>query len=66
MCATNAEVPSFVSGLKRYTNRVCGRQLWYYDHVIRDESDYLTKAEYIENNAAKWVQDEYDMTEELR
>ncbi len=69
MCAANAEVPSFVSGLKRHTNRICGRQLWqksYYDHVIRDESDYLTKAEYIENNAAKWVQDEYYMTEELR
>ncbi|MBE6984716.1 MAG: hypothetical protein E7434_03720 [Ruminococcaceae bacterium] len=60
--ATDAVIPKFVSALKRYTNRQCGQQLWqksYYDHVIRDETDYLTKATYIENNAAKWAEDEY-------
>ena len=31
-------------------------RLWqksYYEHVIRDENDYLTKAEYIQNNPLK-------------
>ena len=44
-------VPSFVSSLKRYTNRVCGRPLWqasYYDHIIRDENDLLNHWSYIE------------------
>lgn len=36
--------------------------LWqnkFYDHIIRDEDDYLTKAQYIENNPAKWIEDKY-------
>ena len=31
--------------------------LWqksYYEHIIRDENDYITKAEYILNNPLKW------------
>ena len=31
----------------------------FYDHIIRDEDDYITKAQYIENNPAKWHEDEY-------
>ena len=36
--------------------------LWqtsFYDHVIRDEQDYIIRAEYIENNPARWAEDEY-------
>ncbi len=60
--ATNAIVPRFVSALKRFTNRSCAQSLWqksYYDHVIRDEADYLLKVTYIENNPSKWVEDCY-------
>ena len=60
--ATDAVIPKLVSSLKRFTNRRCGRTLWqksYYDHVIRDEADYITKAEYIENNPLRWTEDEY-------
>ncbi|MDR1797200.1 MAG: transposase [Clostridiales Family XIII bacterium] len=31
----------------------------YYDHVARDEKDYLRIAEYMENNPAKWELDAY-------
>lgn len=31
----------------------------FYDHIIRDEDDYLTKARYIEENPAKWSEDKY-------
>ena len=37
-------------------------QLWqrsYYDHIIRNEIDYLTKWDYIQNNIAEWTKDEY-------
>ena len=36
--------------------------LWqrgYYDHVIRDEADYLRIWEYIDQNPIKWEMDEY-------
>ena len=34
--------------------------LWqanYYDHIIRDETEYNNIAYYIENNPAKWNED---------
>lgn len=36
------------------------RKLWqrsYYEHIIRDEKDYLKIAEYIENNPLNWALD---------
>ena len=42
-----------------------GRKLWqrsYYDHVIRNEADYLRIWQYIDTNPAKWVEDEYYTT----
>ena len=55
--ATAAVIPRFVSPLKRYTNRTSGKQLWqtsYYDHIVRDEADFLKHLRYIEENPAKW------------
>ena len=60
--ATDAVIPRFVSALKRYTSRECRYELWqtsYYDHVIRDDRDYQVKWEYIANNPARWLEDEY-------
>lgn len=39
-----------------------GQKLWqpsFYDHIIRGESDYLTKWNYISTNPARWTEDEY-------
>ena len=39
-----------------------GNKLWqrsYYDHIIRDEKDYMEKRNYILTNPSKWVEDEY-------
>ena len=39
-----------------------GRKLWqrsFYDHVIRNETDYLRVWQYIDENPAKWAEDEY-------
>lgn len=66
--ATGAVVPKFVSALKRFTNRKCGQRIWqtgYYDHIIRNEADYLTRLSYIENNPPKWTEDEYYSREEM-
>ena len=37
----------------------CIWQKSFYDHVIRDEKDYLRICEYIENNPVKWTEDKY-------
>ena len=59
---TNALVPKLISSLKRFTNRQAGVELWqnsYYDHIIRDEQDFLRRWQYIENNPAAWLDDDY-------
>lgn len=56
-----------VNQFKGYVTKQTGNSIWqkgFYDHVIRDEDDYLTKANYIENNPAKWAEDEL-YTEDL-
>ena len=37
----------------------CIWQKSFYDHIIRDEKDYLRIWEYIENNPEKWTEDKY-------
>lgn len=62
---TEADCPRLeriIQQFKGYVTKQCGKSIWqdkYYDHVIRDENDYLTKYQYIENNPAKWAEDEY-------
>ena len=58
----NAAVPRYISTLKRFVNKKCGIDIWqrsYYDHIIRDEQDYVEKRNYILTNPAKWADDEY-------
>ena len=58
----NERIPSFVSTLKRFTNRACGVSLWqrsFHDHVVRGESDYRAIWAYIEENPLRWEKDRY-------
>ena len=59
---TDGIVPKFVSALKRFTNKENHVQLWqsgYYDHIVRDENDFLRTWQYIDNNPAAWLEDKY-------
>lgn len=59
---TNSSISKFVSTLKRFTNKECELDLWqrsYYDHIIRNENDYLKIWEYIDSNTQKWKNDKY-------
>ncbi len=50
-------VSRVVSALKRFSNRDAGEAMWqtsFYDHVIRDDGDYLTRWNYIDENPARW------------
>ncbi len=58
----NTMIPSFMSSLKRFTNRQAGQTIWqasYYDHIIRNEADFLRIWQYIDDNPIKWTQDKY-------
>ena len=49
-------VMTVIGQMKRWVSRKAGFSFWqksFYEHVIRDEEDYKTKAEYILNNPLK-------------
>ncbi len=57
----SASVPSFISTWKRFANKAAGADLFqrsYYDHIIRDEMDFVTRLRYIEENPLRWQKDE--------
>ena len=56
----NSVVSKFVGSFKRFSNKAAKTELWqsrYYDHVIRNEKEYLEICEYIDNNPSKWTED---------
>ena len=55
-------VSRIIKQFKAYTTKQSGTAIWqkgFYDHIIRDEQDYLIRAKYIDDNPAKWAEDEY-------
>ena len=51
-----------IQQLKGIVTKATGKSVWqklYYDHVVRNEDDYRTIYEYIENNVTKWKMDKY-------
>lgn len=55
-------VSRIMQQFKGTVSKRCGRPVWqkgYYDHVIRDENDFLTKWNYIDTNPARWQEDQY-------
>ena len=59
---TSALIPNVIGVMKRKTNKKFGFSIWqdsYHDHIIRDEEDYRVRWQYIENNPAKWAEDDY-------
>jgi len=59
---TKAVIPQIVNALKSLTSKEAGVSIWqrsYYDHIIRDEAEYLRTWQYIEDNPVNWSEDEY-------
>ena len=59
---TNSKISKFVGTFKRLCNKEYGCNIWQsrsYDHIIRDEKDYLKIMNYIENNPEKWIEDRF-------
>ena len=56
--------PTIIGSLKRYVSKKIGNSIWqksFYDHIIRDEEDYMLHVQYIDENPKKWLmgKDEY-------
>ncbi|MDD4923905.1 MAG: hypothetical protein PHF74_03615 [Dehalococcoidales bacterium] len=50
-----------IQHLKGFASKRIGYSIWqsrYYDHIIRDEKDYLARWKYIDENPLKWEDDE--------
>ena len=59
---TKANISSLVRTWKTLVTKEVGYSIWqrsFYDHVIRNEREYIKIAQYIEENPAKWVDDTY-------
>lgn len=62
MCAPTPTISRIVRMMKETVTKRVEQKVWqrsYYDHIIRDESDYLRIWQYIDTNPAKWEEDEY-------
>ena len=61
---TNRTVDGIVRLFKRRITQRCGKSMWqrgYYDHIIRDEKDYLRILNYIGTNPAGELERRDDM-----
>ena len=59
---TDARIPGVVRTFKTLVAKECGFSFWqrsYYDRIIRSEEEYLRIRQYIEENPARWAEDEY-------
>ncbi|BFU61688.1 MULTISPECIES: transposase [Rodentibacter] len=60
---TNVE---YIRNVKQNNWQPFNKKLWqrsYYEHIVRDEKDYLMIAEYIETNPINWALDKLYIAE---
>ena len=51
-------VSTIIGSMKRWISKQIGESIWqksFYDHIIRNQTDYNKIWEYIDNNPKKWV-----------
>ena len=64
---TDSLIARFISTFKRFCNKEYGKNIWQrgsYDHIIRNEKDYVETLSYIENNGLKWITTRREMCNE--
>lgn len=60
--APTQSIPKLIHYLKASVCKVWGSPVWqrsYYDHILRNEADYLRVWDYMDQNPAKWAEDDY-------
>ena len=59
---TDASIPKLVRSWKTLVSKELGQSIWqrsYFDRIIRNEREYVVRAQYIADNPAKWHEDDY-------
>lgn len=60
LCPTS--ISSNIRTFKTLVTKEIGESIWqskFYDHIIRNDYDYMIHLQYIENNPYKWLEDKY-------
>ena len=55
-------IPQIINSYKSMVSKKFGNTIWqrnYYEHIIRNEKEYIEIKEYIKNNPLKWENDKY-------
>lgn len=56
-CLPHVSAPTIIGQMKRVVSQKIGFSVWqksYHDHIIRNEIDYCSAVEYVENNPMYW------------
>ena len=56
------DLMTVMRSFKTMVTRELGHSIWqasFYDHIIRNEADYLRIWQYMDNNPAHWAEDDY-------
>ncbi|MBR1802900.1 MAG: transposase [Clostridia bacterium] len=59
---TSLSVSNIIKKYKEWVTKQIGESIWqksYYDHIIRNEKDYLRIWKYMDENILKWSLDKY-------
>ena len=59
---TNLSISNIIKKYKEWLTKQIGESIWqksYYDHIIRNEKDYLRIWKYVDENVLKWSFDKY-------
>ena len=62
IAAPTPTVQTVIGNMKRHVSMQCGYSIWqksFHEHIIRNEDEYRQKWQYIDNNPAKWAEDDY-------
>lgn len=54
-------IPQVIGALKRMIHKEIGHPIFqasFYDHIIRDEADYMVRRKYMEENPYRWAERE--------
>ncbi len=52
------KLSNFISAFKKFTEKETGKSIWqrgFHDHIIRDDADYQSRWQYIDENPRKWA-----------
>lgn len=57
-------IPYIINAMKSISTKKIGYSIWqrsYYDHIIRNEKEFLEICDYIDNNPLNWINNKFNL-----